>query len=77
MVQAKTTKIGGGGQVGSVGQEFPRFLLALVLIIISLMIVERIAPQYADVYIVIIVLGWVVANSGALSAFAGQIQGRL
>lgn len=62
---------------GAGGQDFSKVLLALILVVITLLIVERVAPQYADIYVVIIVLGWVVANSGALAAFAGQLQGRL
>lgn len=62
---------------GAVGQDFSKVLLALILIVITLLIVERVAPQYADIYVVIIILGWVVANSGALAAFSSQLQGRL
>lgn len=63
--------------VGAVGQDFSKVLLALVLVIVTLLIVERVAPQYADTYLVILILGWVVANSGALQVFASQLQGRL
>lgn len=62
---------------GVVGQDFSKMLLALVLVIVTLLIIERVAPQYADAYLVIIILGWVVANSGALQVFASQLQGRL
>ncbi|HEY6022328.1 MAG TPA: hypothetical protein VIY48_21460, partial [Candidatus Paceibacterota bacterium] len=59
------------------GMDFSKTLLALIIVIVTLLIIERTAPQYADAYIVIIILGWVVANSGALQVFASQIQGRL
>lgn len=69
--RGKTTRI------GAVGQDFSRVLLGLVLVILTLLVIERIAPEYADLYVVIIVLGWVVYNSGALQVFASQLQGRL
>ena len=51
--------------------------LALLIMLVTLSLVERYAPQYADVYLILLIAGVALANSAGLSAFLSDLQGRL
>lgn len=48
--------------------------VGLVVAVISLLIVQRWAPQYSDIYLLIIILGLVLGHADCWAQFIGQVQ---
>ena len=49
-------------------------LLALGLAFGSLLLVEVAAPDYATLYVIVLILGVMVYNAAGLGAFAAELQ---
>lgn len=47
--------------------------IGLVAVALVLLVIERVAPEYATLYILIVILGLVLAHADCFVAFAGAV----
>lgn len=57
--------------------DFGKILLGLLVALIVLWIIENNAPEYATLYVVILLLGVILANSNKFAVFGNQLSARL
>lgn len=54
-----------------------KILLGLLVAMLVLWIIEQNAPEYATLYVVILLLGIILANSTKFTSFSNQLSARL
>lgn len=57
--------------------DFGKMLLGLIVALLVLWIIEKNAPQYGTLYVVILLLGIILANANKFTVFSNQISARL
>ena len=57
--------------------DFGKVILGLIVSLIVLWIIENNAEEYATGYVIVLLLGIVVANSRCVTVFANQLTARL
>lgn len=57
--------------------DFGKMLLGLLVALIVLWLVENNAPEYATLYVVLLLLGILLANANKFTLFSNQLSARL